>query len=48
MLWQILLNIVDYPRDLLCVLGDTAQLLLVEVGSDLLAQQYLTDYIAEI
>lgn len=48
MLRQVLLYVGDDPRDLLRVLGDAAELLLVEVGRDLLAQQDLTDNVAEV
>lgn len=45
---QMLLNIGQNLGNVLRVLGDTAQFLLIEVGRDLFAQQYLTDNTAQI
>lgn len=43
-----LLQVLQYLGDHLRVLRDAAQLLLVEVGRDLLAQQYLAYHIAQV
>lgn len=48
MLGQQFLDISHYPVNFLCVLDDAAQLLLVEVGSDLLAEQDLADHVTEV
>lgn len=45
---QELLQLAQYPGDLLRVLGDAAQLLLIEVGCYLFAQQNLADDVAQV
>lgn len=45
---QELLQLVQYSSDLLRVLGDAAELLLIEVRRDLFAQQYLTDDVSQV
>lgn len=47
-LWKEFLDVGDYSGYFLRVLRDAAELFLVEVRRDLLAQQYLTDDIAEV
>lgn len=42
------LKLVQEFIQLLCILADAAQLLLLKIGTDLLAQQYLTKHIAQI
>lgn len=48
MLRKILLNVIYYPRYFLCVLCNTAQLFLVKIWRNLLAQQDLTDDVAKV
>lgn len=45
---QEFLQLAQYPGDFLRVLGDAAEFLLIEVGRDLFAEQYLTDDVAQI
>lgn len=43
-----LLHVLYHPAHVLRVLGDGAEFLLPEIGSDLLAQQDLTDHVAQV